>query len=129
MADVLVLDTSVLIEHERGAVAAATYVTNLIRKNTAAVHPVTGAELLFGARDRSHLRAVQTMLGSLRVLVVRNSDFVVAGDLLERYVLTHRVGWPDCLIAATCQRLGVPLVTMNDKDFRIFRGLKVIRPY
>lgn len=93
------------------------------------IHPVTRAEILYGARDRTHLRIVRIMLSAFDVLNFKNTDFTAATDLLERHVLAHRIGWPDCLIAATCLRLRMPLVTLNDKDFRVFAGLKVIRPY
>lgn len=129
MGSVLVLDTSVLIDHERGSAAAAEYVAPLLRRNVAAIHPVTQAELLFGAQDRSHLARVRTMIGAFRLIAVRNADFTVAIELLEKHTLKQRVGWPDCLIAATCLRLAAPLVTLNTSDFKAFRGLNVIRPY
>ncbi len=47
----------------------------------------------------------------------------------KRYSLSHGVGWPDCLIAATALRLGLPVVTLNDKRFKVFKGLRVVRPY
>jgi hypothetical protein len=52
-----------------------------------------------------------------------------AGIAFLRLGYFHGVGWPDCLIAATCIRLGLPLVTLNDKHFRAIRGLRVVRPY
>jgi predicted nucleic acid-binding protein len=125
----MVLDTSILIDHERDVSAATEYVSNLVEHRAAAVHPVTRAELLFGARSRSHLAAVQAMLSAFRVLTIKNIDFVAATALLEKHVLSHRIGWPDCLIAATCLRLGLPVVTVNDRDFRVVKGLKVVRPY
>jgi predicted nucleic acid-binding protein len=44
-------------------------------------------------------------------------------------VLSTRLGWPDCLIAAAALRLDLPLVTLNDKHFKPIRGLRVVRPY
>jgi len=56
-------------------------------------------------------------------------DFAAALDWLMRLHLSHRIGFPDCLIASSALRLGVPVVTLNDRHFRLFRGLTVIRPY
>lgn len=129
MAELVVLDTSVLIDHERGNPLASGYISELVRRNAAALHPVTRGELVFGARDRAHLARIQVMLAPFRSVAVRNIDFAGALALLERHVLSHRIGWPDCLIAATCQRLGAPLVTLNARDFRPIKGLKILAGY
>jgi predicted nucleic acid-binding protein len=50
-------------------------------------------------------------------------------DLLAGFRLSHGVGWPDCLIAATAIRLGRPVATTNVKHFTPFPNLQVIRPY
>ena len=60
---------------------------------------------------------------------MRNLDFVAGLGLVQRHTLGLSIGWPDCLIAATCLRLDLPLVTLNDKHFKPIRGLSVLRPY
>jgi predicted nucleic acid-binding protein len=129
VADMQVVDTSVLIDQRRGVQSAARYVSDLAARNIAAIHPVTAAEMITGTPDRSPLARVKAMLSPFRALAVRNTDFVLAIELLERHVLAVRIGWPDCLIAATCLRLDLPLVTLNDKHFKPIRGLSVVRPY
>lgn len=69
------------------------------------------------------------MVSPFPLTTVKHMDFLVALDILDSTVLANRVGWPDCLIAATCRRLGATLATLNDRDFRLCRGLKVLRPY
>jgi predicted nucleic acid-binding protein len=129
VAKTFVLDTTVMIDQERANTAAKEYVSKLLVFGSVALHPVTRAELLSGARDAGHLRAIRAMLSPFPLLAVKNSDFLAALDLLESNVLAARVGWPDCLIAATCRRMRATLVTLNDRDFRVCAGLKVTRPY
>lgn len=129
VADLLRIDTSVLIDQERGVPEATNCVASLLRSGGAAMHPVSRAECLAGARDRRHIAAIKFGHSGLRMLAVRNEDFARALDVLEACVLSTRVEWPDCLIAATCLRLGIPIVTVNDRACRAIKGLRVVRPY
>lgn len=129
MAERLVLDTSVLIDYKRKRPEAGRFVTGLVGHNAGWVHPVAVAELVEGVRDRADLTETMAFLLTLRRVPVKHADLEQCIVLLARFGLSHGVGWPDCLMAATCLRLDLPFVTVNDRDFRIFRGLKVVRPY
>ena len=56
-------------------------------------------------------------------------DWLPTLDLLGQLHLSYDVDLPDCLIAATALRLNLAVVTINDRHFRLFKGLKVLRPY
>jgi predicted nucleic acid-binding protein len=90
---------------------------------------VVQAEVLSGARDRRHLTMLDAALADLRRYTVKTADMSTTIGLVRDYTLAHGIGWPDCLIAATCLRLSLPLVTLNDKHFKSIRGLSVLRPY
>lgn len=125
----LVLDTSVLIDHVRDRPAAVSYLRSLIPLGLARVHPACAAELLAGVGDRDDLRASIAFLGVFPRLSVKPIDFELCLQLVARHKLSSGIGWPDCLIAATCLRLGLPIVTLNDRHFRVVAGLRVVRPY
>jgi predicted nucleic acid-binding protein len=129
MADLLVLDTAVLIDYQRRSEPARAFVLPLIARNVAAVHPAAAAEMIDGALHRRDLEDTLKLLASLRRLVVKPGDFDRCLSLQTELRLSHGVTWPDCLIAATCIRLDVPLVTLNDRHFKPIRELSVIRPY
>ncbi len=93
------------------------------------LHPVVEAELLTGVRNTTELRALDRALRSLPRLRMNPVDADHALAFVRRHTLSHGVGWPDCLIAATAMRLGLPVATTNVKHFRAIRGLKVVRPY
>jgi predicted nucleic acid-binding protein len=48
--------------------------------------------------------------------------------LLKQYRLSHALGIPDALIAATALGEEIPLVTKNQRDFRFIPDLKLL-PY
>jgi predicted nucleic acid-binding protein len=65
----------------------------------------------------------------MEVLPVTPVVSTTARHLMESFVLSHRIGIPDALIAATAQEMGVQLYTRNLKHFKMIPGLSVIRPY
>lgn len=129
MAELLVVDTSVLIDVRRNVSHAVEYVAELAARRLAAIHPVSVGEMLDGVLNRRHLDETMEFLTAFRRLKVKTVDFDRCIGIQVETRLPFGVGWPDCLIAATCIRLALPLVTLNDKHFRPIRGMKVIRPY
>lgn len=129
MADRLILDTSLLIDFERGHAPALAYVQALLDHDAAAIHPVSVVELLDGARSKNAEQQAVKLINNFPRLAVKPRDFDACIELMLQVRLAHGVGWADCLIAATCLRVGLPLVTLNDKHFRAVRRLRVVRPY
>lgn len=129
MADGQLFDSTVVIDGHNGDARALAYLEPLIRKGAAFTHPVSAAEVLAGALNRRELTSLDRFLGAFRMAGVKQRDFLDALNSLRLLTLAHRIGWPDCLIAATGIRLGLPVVTVNDRHFRLIRGLSVIRPY
>jgi len=101
----------------------------LLGKREALTHPVCAAELLEGARDRADFRDLQRFLIAFRRVAVKAGDFQRCLELMDQHRLSHGIGWADCLIAATCIRLRLPLATLNDRHFSPVGGLRVLRPY
>jgi predicted nucleic acid-binding protein len=93
------------------------------------MHVAVAAELFFGSRDRAELRRAQTLVSTCDIVTPNETDHRRALHYLEQHVLANGPGWNDCLIAATATRLELPVLTLNEKHFRVFRGLRVIRPY
>ncbi|HVU63084.1 MAG TPA: PIN domain-containing protein [Phycisphaerales bacterium] len=91
--------------------------------------PAAEAEVIAGARNRRDLRDLSEVLDRFDRVRVVPGDFDHCVAFAKRHTLSHGVGWPDCLIAATALRLALPVVTLNDRHFRLFRGLRVVRPY
>ena len=128
MSEVLV-DTSVVIDYLRGQADARDYLEDLRSGANLATHVVVVAETLVGARDREEQQVIDSFFRPFRVRSVESTDGERSLDLFRSFHLAHGVEWLDCLIAATCLRLRVPVATLNDKHFSVFPDLDVQRPY
>lgn len=127
--EAVVLDSTVLIDYTRANQKAHAFLAATRSTSTLATHAVVVAEVLSGARDKTEMREIEETLAPLRMLTPHASDFTTCLALLRQHLLAGGVDWPDCLIAATCLRRGLPIATTNDKHFKAIRGLRVIRPY
>jgi len=128
MSDLL-LDSSVVVDYLRGRTQAVDYLDVIKRSEVPMTHVVVVAEVIRGARDRRELASIQATLAPFKVVAPDESDAISSVDLLVRFCLSHGIGWPDCLIAATALRLGVGVVTLNVKHFAPIPNLRVVRPY
>jgi predicted nucleic acid-binding protein len=129
MAGVLVVDSSILIDFLQQRTDAVSFVLPLQAGGVLAIHPIVYMEVLQGAANAKELRVIDRGLAAMKLVRVKGDDLAASIELFRRHHLSSSVGWPDCLIASTCVRLGVPLATLNEKHFRAFKGLKVVRPY
>jgi hypothetical protein len=127
----MIFDSDILIWMHRGHLGAAQFV-NRVPIEERNLSAMSYLELLYGARDSSDLRAVRTMVADLFAEVVPISESVSrpAVDLMESYVLAHRLDVSDAVIAATALDRHETLATGNGKHFRFIPGLdlKIFRP-
>lgn len=125
----LLIDTTVVVDYLRGLTVAVHYLDQLKLSAIPVTHTVVVAEAVAGARDLRDLRFIEGFLAPFQILRFDESDADVSIDLLKRFRLSHGVGWPDCLIAATALRHALTVVTTNVKHFSPIPNRQVIRPY
>ncbi len=127
MYDYLV-DTDVFIWYLRGNEKAR----DLLHKIDFAISSVTYMELIQGMRNKQELKLFQKMVKSWQIKVIYIDEEISAKALfyMEEYFLSHTMQLADSLIAATCTRYGLTLITANDKHYRILKDLdiEVFRP-
>jgi predicted nucleic acid-binding protein len=123
------IDSTVLIDYLRGHSDALNYLDTLRATEVQSIHTVVVAELIEGARNTTDLAGLATFLSTFNVIPPNEADATASVDLLKGFRLSHGVGWPDCLIAATALRLGRSVVTTNLKHFSPLPNLQVVRPY
>jgi predicted nucleic acid-binding protein len=121
---IVVVDTSVLIDHLRGDERATAAIRQ--RAETAdelwSVTPVR-TEILAGARP-DELPAIRGLFAQLRWLDVTIELADAAGDLAARYLRSHPgIDTVDYLVAAAVDRLGGALMTLNVRHFPMIRDL------
>jgi predicted nucleic acid-binding protein len=125
----LLLDSSIVIDAANQQARAVAYIRESLVARFPAIHTITFAEVIVGTRNGRELFKLQRFLRPFTLEYPTIEDWPIAIDHLSRLHLSHNVDLPDCLIAATALRLAIPVATVNDRHFRLFKGLKVIRPY
>lgn len=120
----ILCDTNILIEIYKGNPDIIKHIKKIGQENIA-ISDVTSAELFFGARDKGELKAIKNDLTSLTTLPINSNISSSAVGLVEKYALSHRLHLPDALIAATAIYYEVELFTLNIKDFRFLKKVKL----
>jgi len=119
-------DTNILIEFYKGNQEILKNLESIGQENIA-VSIVTVGELLFGALNKKELKQINKDLSHLHTFNVSDSTGEVFIKLMSEYALSHNLGLPDGLIAATAISQDIPLYTLNVKDFRFIKELKLFK--
>ena len=125
----LFLDSSIAIDAANEHPKALEYINDLLISGSPGIHAATFAEVIVGTRNARELFRLRRFLRPFAIENPTPDDWPSALEFLGRLHLSHDVDLPDCLIAATALRLHLRVATVNDRHFRLFKGLKVIRPY
>ncbi|QTD45323.1 type II toxin-antitoxin system VapC family toxin [Ottowia testudinis] len=121
MAQRVLVDTDVLIDHLRGVEQAT---QALLVHDRLAISVITLAELLAGAKGAREQADIDALAADCEVLPVDEPTARVAGILRKRYGPSHGVQLPDALIAAAAQTHQLPLLTLNSKHYPMLPGLR-----
>ena len=125
--NMLLCDTNILIDVYRENYAVIDTIKQIGQSNIV-VSDVTCAELLYGARNKAELKIFRKDLDTLTVLPILPEISNMAVILVEQYCLSHKLAFPDALIAATAIYYQLELYTLNIKDFVFIPGVKLFRP-
>ncbi len=120
----MIIDTDVLIWYMRGNERAYQLIEKLTEFN---ISVVTYMELVQGMRNKNELNSLRKALHiwNTKVLYISEEISAKAMFLVEQHYLSHSVQMADALIGATAIHYGLPLVTGNDKHYKIIKGLKI----
>lgn len=120
----MIIDTDVLIWYMKGNERAYKTIEN--SKNFS-ISVVTYIELVQGMRNKSELHALRrTLRGwNSKIFYVSEEISIKAMFFVEQYFLSHSIQLADALIGATAITYALPLLTGNDKHFKIFKDLQI----
>jgi len=90
---------------------------------------ITAAELVAGCNNRGEQRTVEREIESYSMLWLSENISQAAIEFYKRFYLSHRIGFFDCLIAATASENNLRVATPNTKHFSPLSSLKVEKPY
>ena len=126
MADLILVDTDILLDIGRGVNEAVIHLQQLETQHPLAVSVVTQMELYIGCRNKVELQQVEKFLQRFTTLKLNESISDMAIELLRQYRLSHGLLIADSLIAATALAFDVEFITKNQRDYRFIAGLKLL---
>lgn len=128
MAELVIIDTDILIDLSRKNIKAIEYLENLEINYQLAVSAITQMELLVGCRNKQESAILDIFLKHFQIIKLNETITNIAIDLLRQYRLSHGLLIPDALIASTALYLNINLATKNQRDYRFIENLKLL-PY
>jgi len=125
----LLIDTDVLIWYMKGNERAYRTIEGNLPFSSSVV---TYMELVQGMRNKDELNCLrQTLKGwGAKLLYVSEEISAKAMFYVEQHYLSHSLQLADALIGATAVSYGLPILTGNDKHYKIIKQvqIKVFRP-
>jgi predicted nucleic acid-binding protein len=123
----LVLDTDVLIDVQRGHAAALAWFATLT--DLPSVPGFVVMELIQGAKNTRQVRDVLRLTAPLPMLWPTSTDCQRALTDFTAFHLSDGLGLLDDMISALAIGLSAELCTFNEKHYRVVPGLVTLQPY
>lgn len=120
----MIIDTDVIIWYMKGNQNAYKAIENSKDLN---ISVVTYMELVQGMRDKNELNNLRRALHDWdsKILYISEEISVKAMFFVEQHFLSHSIQLADALIGATAISYGVPILTGNNKHYKIFKDLQI----
>lgn len=121
----VIADTDVLIEFLDRANKKVKERLLVIGIENICISEITASELLYGARDKRHWESLSKFIDQSLVLPVTREISNLHLTLVSEYSLSHKLKVQDALIAATSIKLNLELYTLNVKDFKFIKDIRL----
>ena len=120
----MLIDTDVLIWYMRGNEKAYLVVENL---DNFFISVVTYMELVQGMRNKKELNHLRKALHGWNAQILYVSEEISAKAMfyVEQHFLSHSMQLADALIGATAIAYGFPILTGNEKHYKIMKDLEI----
>jgi predicted nucleic acid-binding protein len=122
----ILCDTNILIEFYRDNKEVAASLRQIGQADIV-ISVITQAELYFGALNKRDFETIRRHLSLVSVLPISEAVSARFIDLMEKYSLSHKLSIPDGLIAASAIEYGLPLYTLNKRDFRFIEDIQLFQ--
>lgn len=123
----LLLDTDVLIDIQRGHSSAVSWFAGLT--DLPAFPDLVAMELIQGAANARQVRDADRLVRPLPIVWPTPLDCDQALANFQAFHLSHSLGLLDSLIGAIAVGLSAELCTFNQKHFRVIPSLVSVQPY
>ena len=120
----MIIDTDVLIWYMKGNEKAYKVIDSL---DTLFISVVTYMELVQGMRNKTELINLRkALLGwNAHILYISEEISAKAMFYVEQHYLSHSIQLADALIGATAIVYGYPLLTANDKHYKVLKDVQI----
>ena len=120
----MLIDTDVLIWYMKGNEKAYKVVEN---STHFFISVVTYMELVQGMRNKNELNTLRMALHgwNTKILYISEEISVKAMFFVEQHYLSHSIQLADALIGATAISHGLPILTGNDRHYKILKGIQI----
>lgn len=120
----MIVDTDVLIWYLKGNENAFESIEEL---NKFSISVVTYMELVQGMRNKKELNSLRQTLKIWNTKIIYISEDISAKAMffVEQHFLSHSMQLADALIGATAISCGEPVLTSNDKHYKVLKDLKI----
>ncbi len=122
----MIIDTDVLIWYVRGNEKAYQTVEE---SHKFYISVVTYMELVQGMRSKKELNKLRKALHiwNAKILYISEEISAKAMFYVEQHFLSHSMQLADALIGATAITYGSPILTGNDKHYKVMKDLQIKR--
>jgi len=120
----MVIDSDVLIWYMRGNNRALKLIENT---DHFFISVITYMELVQGMRNKKELNNFRQALHAWNTKILYISEEISAKAMfaVEQHFLSHSMQLADALIGSTAIAYGLPLVTANDKHYKIMKDIQI----
>lgn len=120
----MIVDTDVLIWYLKGNEKAYQVIEN---SNGFFISVVTYMELVQGMRNKQELNTLRKTLHiwNAKILYISEEISAKAMFYVEQHFLSHSMQLADALIGATAISHGIPVLTANDKHYKVMKDLQI----
>jgi predicted nucleic acid-binding protein len=122
----MIIDTDVLIWYMKGNKNAY---KSIEESKPFFISVVTYIELVQGMRDKNELNHLRKALHDWdsKILYILEEISVKAMFFVEQHYLSHSIQLADALIVATAISHGLPILTGNDRHYKILKDIQIIK--
>ena len=122
----MIIDTDVLIWYLRGNDKAFQLIEKL---DNFSISVVTYMEIVQGMRNKKELNNWRQALHAWNASIIYITEEISAKAMfaVEQHFLSHSLQLADALIGATAITHGLPLITGNDKHYKIMKEIQLKR--
>jgi predicted nucleic acid-binding protein len=123
------IDTDILVDASRGFSGSGEFLNEMLAADGIVISAISSMELISGCRDGVQLAKLKEAMARFSIVPLTEAISNRAQTLMEAFTLSHRLGIPDALIAATALESGLALYTRNIRHYKMIPELLIIQPY